>query len=103
TRHVSSSGVEPVYDFLIRNAKLVDGTGNPWYRADVGVRDGRIAAIGRLAGEAANRLVEADGRVLCPGFVDAHVHGDTVILGEPAVEAAVRRGVTTFLLGQGGL
>lgn len=90
-------------DFLIRDARIVDGTGNPWYRGDAAVQDGRIAAIGRLAGEAAARVVEADGRVLCPGFVDAHVHGDTLLLGDPAMEAAVRQGVTTFIIGQDGI
>lgn len=90
-------------DFLIRNARIVDGTGSPWYLGDVGVAGGRIAAIGRLSGERAARVIEADGRALCPGFVDAHVHGDTVLLGDPAMEAAVRQGVTTFVIGQDGI
>jgi N-acyl-D-amino-acid deacylase len=92
-----------MYDALIRNARIVDGTGSPWYLGDVGVQGRRIAAVGRLAGEAAARVVEADGQVLCPGFVDAHVHGDAVMLGDPAMEAAVRQGVTTFVIGQDGI
>jgi N-acyl-D-amino-acid deacylase len=92
-----------MHDFLIRNARIVDGTGNPWYLGDVGVQGGRIAAIGRLAGEVAGRILDADGRVLSPGFVDAHVHGDAVLLGDPAMEAAVRQGVTTFVIGQDGI
>ena len=81
-----------MYDYLIQDAKVVDGTGSPWYRADVAIQDGRIAAIGRLSGAATARAIEADGLILCPGFVDAHVHGDTVMLGDPAMEAAVRQG-----------
>src|SRR5439155_24010692 len=92
-----------VYDFLVQDAQVVDGTGSPWYQADVAVRDGRIAAIGRLKGQAASRTIQADGLVLCPGFVDAHVHGDAVMLGDPAMEAAVRQGVTTFIIGQDGI
>jgi N-acyl-D-amino-acid deacylase len=92
-----------VYDFVIRDARIVDGTGSPWYRGDVGLRGGRIAAIGRLSGAAAGRKVDAAGRVLAPGFVDAHVHGDAVMLGVPAMEAAVRQGVTTFVIGQDGI
>jgi N-acyl-D-amino-acid deacylase len=92
-----------VYDYLIQDAKVVDGTGSPWYRADVAIQDGRIVAIGRLRGESTARTIEADGFVLCPGFVDAHVHGDAVMLGDPAMEAAVRQGVTTFIIGQDGI
>lgn len=102
-RYLWAGEESPVYDTLIRDAKIVDGTGNPWYRADVGLREGRIVAVGRLKGAAAARTVDASGRVLAPGFVDAHVHGDAVLLGDPAMEAAVRQGVTTFVIGQDGI
>ena len=62
------------YDLLIRNARVVDGAGNPWFQADVGVTDGTIAAIGHLAGKTADQVIEADRRVLTPGFIDVHVH-----------------------------
>ena len=71
------------YDLLFANARIVDGTGNPWYRADVAVADGRIVAIGhRLAGEA-RRTIDVADRVLAPGFMDMHPHSDVMLLAEP--------------------
>ena len=55
------------YDILIRNAHVIDGSGNPWFRADVGIRDGRIAAVGRLDGRSGYRTIDAAGRALAPG------------------------------------
>ncbi|GAB2987685.1 N-acyl-D-amino-acid deacylase family protein [Saccharothrix stipae] len=88
-------------DVVFRGARVVDGTGAPAYRADVGVRDGRIAAIGdRVPG---GRVVDADGRVLAPGFIDMHSHSDLQVLAEPDHLAKVSQGVTTEVLGQDGL
>src|SRR5215470_5516831 len=61
---------ETSYDVLFTNARVVDGTGAPWFSADVGVRAGRIAAVGRLAGAPARRTIDASGLVLAPGFID---------------------------------
>jgi N-acyl-D-amino-acid deacylase len=90
-------------DVLIKGARLVDGTGGPWRYADVAVAGDRIVAIGRLAGESAGRVVEADGRYLTPGFIDIHTHSDYGIIGDPECESAVRQGATTNVIGNCGL
>jgi N-acyl-D-amino-acid deacylase len=92
-----------MFDLLIRNGRVVDGTGLPWFRADVGIAGDRIAAVGRLDGAAAKLILDATGKVVCPGFVDAHVHGDLALLADPVHEPAVRQGVTTYVLGQDGV
>lgn len=92
-----------MFDLLIRNGRVVDGTGLPWFRADVGIAGDRIAAVGRLDTAAAKLVLDAAGKVVCPGFVDAHVHGDLALLADPVHEPAVRQGVTTYVLGQDGV
>src|SRR5438270_7724557 len=92
-----------MFDLLIRTGRVVDGTGLPWFRADVGVTGDRIAAVGRLETATAKRTIDAAGKVVCPGFVDAHVHGDLALLVDPHHEPAVRQGVTTYVLGQDGV
>jgi N-acyl-D-amino-acid deacylase len=91
-----------MFDVLITNGRLVDGTGHPWYRADLAIEGERIAAIGRLAGAEARLRIEASGKVVCPGFIDAHVHGDLMLLADPYHEPAIRQGVTTYIIGQDG-
>ncbi|HXV43386.1 MAG TPA: D-aminoacylase, partial [Anaerolineae bacterium] len=59
-----------MYDLLITGGRLIDGTGTPWYWADVAVTGDRIVAIGALAGAAAKKVIKADGRIVCPGFID---------------------------------
>ena len=90
------------FDTLIRNARVVDGTGNPWYKADVGIRDGRIAAIGRLAGADAYRVIDAKDRVLTPGFIDVHTHIEGAIEKVPAATNFLTDGVTTVVTGNCG-
>jgi N-acyl-D-amino-acid deacylase len=92
-----------VLDLLVRGGRVIDGAGNPWYRADVGVAGDRIAAVGRLGGEKADRTIEADGLFVCPGFVDMHTHSDLRILVDPPHEAKLCQGVTLEVLGQDGL
>lgn len=92
-----------MFDLIIRNGRVVDGTGLPWFRADVGIRGDRIAAVGRLGTATAKLTLDAAGKVVCPGFVDAHVHGDLALLADPVHEPAVRQGVTTYVLGQDGV
>ncbi len=90
------------YDLVIRNARVVDGSGNPWFRADVAVKDGRIAAVGRLADAPAGRSVDAQGRVLAPGFIDIHTHIEGVVEKVPTGDNYVRDGVTTVVTGNCG-
>ena len=87
-------------DTRIRGAIIFDGTGNPWYRADVGINDGRIAAIGALK-EKARRSIAAQGLALCPGFVDVHTHSDRIV-DCPTADNMLRQGVTTVVSGNCG-
>ena len=90
------------YDILIRNARVVDGTGNPWYRADVAIRDGKIAAIGNLGGAQAARVVDARERVLSPGFIDVHTHVEGVVEKIPGGDNFLMDGVTSIVTGNCG-
>jgi N-acyl-D-amino-acid deacylase len=92
-----------VFDILITGGNVVDGSGNPWSYADVGIRGDRVAALGRLAGAEAGIRIDARGKIVAPGFIDAHVHGDLMLLADPYHEPAIRQGVTTYLLGQDGV
>jgi len=90
------------YDLLIRNGTLVDGSGDPGYAGDLGIRGGRIIAMGDLAGASADQEIDATGLVVAPGFIDIHNHSDETLLAEPAGESMIRQGVTTMILGEGG-
>ncbi|WP_433438092.1 N-acyl-D-amino-acid deacylase family protein [Nonomuraea sp. CA-141351] len=91
------------FDVVISGGRVLDGTGAPPYRADVAVADGRIVAVGRLAGAQAETVIDATGRFVAPGFVDCHAHGDAAVFDPEVQRAALRQGVTTFVLGQDGL
>jgi len=91
----------PAYDVLIRNGRLADGTGNPWFVADVGIRGGRIVAIGKLAGRAA-RVIDAEGLVVAPGFIDVHTHAEGDIHTVPTAENFLYDGVTSVITGNCG-
>jgi N-acyl-D-amino-acid deacylase len=91
------------FDTILRGGHLVDGAGTEPWRGDLGIIGGRIAAIGDLRSAEAGRIVDATGRYVLPGFVDAHAHADA-LLGEPRVqEAYLRQGVTSVIVGQDGL
>lgn len=90
-------------DVLIRGGWVVDGTGNPARPADVAVEDGRVVEVGRLPeGAAAERVVDASGKVVCPGFVDPHSHSDFTVLTNPDAQSTIRQGVTTEIVGNCG-
>ncbi len=89
-------------DVLIRNARVLDGTGTPWFISDVGMRNGRIVKVGASGRSRADVIVDGTGRYLAPGFIDIHTHSDVGILVEPTAECAIRQGVTTHLIGNCG-
>lgn len=101
---MSMSGQQPTvpYDLLIRGARVLDGAGNPWVRADVAIRADRIVAVGRLTNAVARRTIEARDRYLAPGFIDMHSHSDFSLLVDGKAESKIRQGVTTEVLGEGG-
>ncbi len=90
------------YDLLIRNARVIDGAGNPWFRADIGVKDARIAALGRLDQSTAARVIDAGGRVATPGFLDVHTHVEGAIEKVPRADNFLLDGVTTIVTGNCG-
>jgi N-acyl-D-amino-acid deacylase len=92
-----------MWDILIANGQIVDGSGLPWFRGDVAIQGDRVAAVGTLTGAEARQRIDAAGKVVAPGFIDAHVHGDLMLLADPLHEPAIRQGVTTYLLGQDGV
>ena len=101
------------FDLLVSGGRVLDGTGNPWLRADIGVRDGRIAALGNLAGATADRVIDATGRYISPGFIDIHSHADdgsgrggrTIrndAIHRKSAPNVVSQGVTTIVVNQDG-
>ena len=93
-------GQEPAFDLIIRGGHIVDGTGNPWFAADVGIRNDRIAAVGQLTGAKARREIDARGLVVAPGFIDMHTHSDQPLLDDGNAESKVREGVTLDVIGE---
>jgi N-acyl-D-aspartate/D-glutamate deacylase len=92
---------EPAYDLLLRNGRVVDGSGNPWFHADVAVRGERIVAVGRGLEGKAKRDINVAGLVVAPGFIDMHSHSDFLLLEDGAAQSKIRQGVTTEVLGEG--
>lgn len=89
------------YDLLVKNGTVVDGSGSSGYRADVGIIDGKIAAIGRI-NEGAKQTIEADGHIVSPGFVDGHTHMDAQIFWDPIGSCSCYHGVTSVVMGNCG-
>ncbi|MFP3951047.1 MAG: N-acyl-D-amino-acid deacylase family protein [Candidatus Bathyarchaeia archaeon] len=91
-----------MYDTLIRDGRIIDGCGNPWYRGDVALKDGIIAEVGEVD-SGADEIIDADGKVVAPGFIDTHSHSDLMIISEPEARQKIMQGITTEVLGQDGL
>jgi len=99
------SNAQEAYDIIIRNGRVVDGTGNPWFVADVGIRSGRIAAIGRLCNGGAcpaKRTIDATGKVVAPGFIDVHTHVEDTVAQVPTADNYLFDGVTSIITGNCG-
>ena len=90
------------FDLVITNGHIIDGTGSPWYSGDIGIRNGRIDAIGNLAGVGRKRTVDANGRVVAPGFIDMLGQSELTILVDPRLPSKIYQGITTEITGEGG-
>jgi N-acyl-D-amino-acid deacylase len=97
---VSAQSV-PSFDLVITNGHIIDGTGSPWYSGDVGIRDGKIAAIGNLAAAPRKRTIDAAGKVVAPGFIDMLGQSELSILVDPRLPSKIYQGITTEITGEG--
>jgi N-acyl-D-amino-acid deacylase len=89
------------YDVVVKDARIVDGTGKPAFAGDIAVTDGKIVAVGEVSGDAV-RTINADGQVVAPGFIDAHTHYDAQLMWDPSANPSSSHGVTTVLMGNCG-
>jgi len=92
---------DPPFDLVITNGHIVDGTGSPWYSGDIGIRDGKIAAIGKLSHAPSARTIDAKGRVVAPGFIDMLGQSELTILVDPRLPSKIFQGITTEVTGEG--
>jgi len=92
-----------LFDVLILNGNLVDGTGSKGIKKDIGIVNDKIEAIGNLKDASANIIIDASGKIVSPGFIDTHAHSDAALLTDPVHENGIRQGITTEILGQDGL
>jgi N-acyl-D-amino-acid deacylase len=92
----------PRLDLVIKNGRVIDGTGKPAFAAAIGIRNGRIADIGRIPDAAAAAVIDAKDGFVCPGFIDPHTHEEILMLADPVLEKFVRQGVTTIVNGNCG-
>jgi N-acyl-D-amino-acid deacylase len=99
---LSSAQSNAAFDLVIINGHIIDGTGSPWYSGDVGIRDGKIAAIGNLAAVPRKRTIDAAGKVVAPGFIDMLGQSELSILVEPRLPSKIYQGITTEITGEGG-
>ncbi len=91
----------PAFDLVITNGHIIDGTGSPWYSGDLGIRDGKVAAIGNLAAAPRKRTIDAAGKVVAPGFIDMLGQSELSILVDPRLPSKIYQGITTEITGEG--
>jgi N-acyl-D-amino-acid deacylase len=91
-----------VLDLVLKNGRIVDGTGTPWFFGDVDVKNGVIVNVGRSSHKS-QQIVDVQGRVVSPGFIDGHCHSDLMVLDNPRSEVKLQQGVTTEVLGNCGI
>jgi N-acyl-D-amino-acid deacylase len=101
TLSLAAENAVPPYDLIIEHGRVVDGTGAPWFAADVGIRAGHVAAIGRLDKAAAKQRIDAAGRVVAPGFIDMLGQSELTLLVNPHVPSKIFQGITTEITGEG--
>src|SRR5207302_698988 len=89
------------FDIVIINGHIVDGTGSPWYSGDIGIRGGRIAAIGNLSQAPRKRMIDAKGKVVAPGFIDMLGQSELTILVDPRLPSKIFQGITSEITGEG--
>ena len=89
------------YDLLIKNGTIIDGSGLPRFRADVGIVDGKVATVGKIH-EGANQIIDAEGHVVAPGFIDAHTHMDAQVFWDPLGTCSCWHGITSVVMGNCG-
>lgn len=99
---ISFSTFAQSYDLVIKNGRVIDGTGNPWVYADIAVQNGRIAQIGTVNSADAKRIIDATGLVVAPGFIDVHTHVETSLEAQLGAPNFVHDGVTTIITGNCG-
>ena len=90
------------FDLVITNGHIIDGTGSPWYSGDIGIRGGKIAAIGALQDAPRSKTFDASGKVVAPGFIDMLGQSEATILVEPRLPSKIYQGITTEITGEGG-
>jgi N-acyl-D-aspartate/D-glutamate deacylase len=95
-----SRAADPIYDVVIANGRIVDGSGNPWFYGNVAMANGRIARIGKFDPKLGKRMIDAKGMVVSPGFIDLHTHTDVSVLADGNAESKVRQGVTLDVIGE---
>ena len=93
---------DPKFDIVILNGHIVDGTGSPWYSGDIGILNGRVAAIGNLVDVPRKRTIDARGKVVAPGFIDMLGQSEATILVDPRLPSKIYQGITTEVTGEGG-
>ncbi len=99
---VFTLAANPAFDVVITNGHIIDGTGSPWYSGDIGIRAGRIAAIGNLSASPRMQTIDAHGHVVAPGFIDMLGQSEMTVLVEPRLPSKIYQGITTEITGEGG-
>ena len=97
----SVHGQTPGFDLVITHGHIIDGTESPWYSGDVGIREGRIAAIGNLSAAPRKRTIDAGGKVVAPGFIDMLGQSEMTILVDPRLPSKIFQGITSEITGEG--
>src|SRR5690606_41197220 len=100
---IKHKSTQVTYDWIIRNAHILDGSGSSGYNADLAICAGKIAALGDLQQANAAQCFNAEGLVLAPGFIDVHTHDDLQVIRDPAMLAKISQGITTVIVGNCGI